>query len=368
MSSARLEKLYAILEQTGLDAVALVPGANLYYLTGSAHHLMERLFVLIIPLEGEPVAVLPNIEQELFASHGFEARLFPWHDADGFDDALSAASASFGGRLRTIGVEGKLMRFFEGEALRRHFPTAEVHGAEKALARLRLHKEPSEIDYLRRAIQISEAALAETLREVRIGMTERAIANLLVAQLNAQGAEAIAFAPLVLAGENSARPHGMVRADYAIQPGDPLLFDFGAVFRGYNADITRTVFVGEPTPEHRAIYAAVKTANEAARAAARPGMTADALDTVTLDALKGAGFGALILHKTGHGLGLEIHEDPYIVQGSPEMLEPGMVFTIEPGLYQSGSIGVRIEDDVVLTDAGCETLTTFSRELTIVGV
>ncbi len=171
----------------------------------------------------------------------------------------------------------------------------------------------------------------------------------------------------MLAAGNSALPHGHPRDDYPIQPGDPLLLDFGASCDGYHADITRTVFVGEPTDHARAIYEAVRAANSAAHDAARPGISADQVDRTTLGVLEAHGFRDYIVHKTGHGLGLDVHEDPYIMRGNWQMLEPGMVFTIEPGLYQPGVIGVRIEDDVVVTADGVESLTTFPRALRIVG-
>lgn len=364
---ARLEKLHRIMDAHRLDAVALIPGSNFRYLTGSVHYLMERPLVLIIPQQGEAVVVIPNIEVELFSSHGFEAKLFPWRDAEGYDDAFQAALAEVRLDGKKIGVEGQLMRFFEAKALQRHAPSAEIVDAHKAISSIRLHKDQTEIEALRKAVQLSEEALQRTLNQVKVGMTERQIANILVGHLIAVGGEGLAFDPIVLASENSARPHGKIRDDYAVQAGDPLLFDFGTSYRGYNADITRTVFVGEPSDHFREIYAAVQKANAVGREAVRAGVTADHVDNTTLQSLKDSGFESLILHKTGHGLGLNVHEDPYIMQGNFQQLENGMVFTVEPGLYESGAIGVRIEDNVVVTPSGCESLTTFSRDLMVVG-
>ena len=148
--------------------------------------------------------------------------------------------------------------------------------------------------------------------------------------------------------------------------GDPLLFDFGATIGGYCADITRTVFLGEVSDEHRDFYAVVQAANEAGRQTAKPGVTAESVDLATRQVFIDAGYEALIRHRTGHGLGMQAHEAPYIVEGNERLLEPGMVFTIEPGIYRMGEIGVRIEDNVLITTDGCESLTTFPRSLQIV--
>jgi Xaa-Pro dipeptidase len=365
---ARLDKLRRLMSAQQLDAVALVPGASFRYLTGADHHLMERLMLLIVPLQGQPAIVIPNLESDLFASHGFEAAQFPWVDADGFDDALSRALAHLRLSEQRVGVEGKRIRFFEAEALRRHAPSLRLVDAQSTLAQMRLHKDADEIAALRRAIAISEAAFEQTLQAVRVGMTEVEIAGLLMRHLLEQGAHGLAFSPAVLAAGSSALPHGHPRDDYPLQPGDPLLFDFGASYGGYHADITRTVFVGEPNDHARAIYEAVRAANAAAHAAARPGVSADHVDVTTLGVLEAHGFRDYIVHKTGHGLGLDVHEDPYIMRGNMQTLEAGMVFTIEPGLYHPSVIGVRIEDDVVVTADSIESLTTFPRDLRVVGV
>ena len=363
----RLEKLHGIMEAHALDAVALIPGANMRYLTTGVFNVMERAFVLIIPQEGQPVVIIPVLETELFASNGFDARLIAWQDKDGYDDAFISAIQATGLNGKRIGVEGQSMRFFESEALRRHAPDAELIDAHKIIGNVRLHKDQTEVDALRKAIQISEDALQKTLDDIQIGMSERQIANLLVGYMNALGGEGLSFDPIVAASENSARPHAKVRDDYAVKSGDPLLFDFGTTHKGYQADITRTVFVGEPSDHFRAIYAAVQQANEVGKATAKVGVSAHEVDDTTLQSLKDSGYESLIVHKTGHGLGLDVHEEPYIMQGNQQLLEEGMVFTVEPGLHEPGAIGVRIEDNVVMRADGCESLSTFTRDLTVVG-
>ncbi|MBK8020647.1 MAG: aminopeptidase P family protein [Chloroflexi bacterium] len=366
-SPQRLDKLRAVLQAENLDAAALIPGSNFRYLTASVHYLMERPLVLFVPREGRPALVIPHLETELFTSHGFDAELFPWADGQGYAAAFSAALQSLGLGGKTVGVEGQLMRFFEVEAIRAAAPGINVVDSHHAISSIRLRKDAEEIAALRKAIQISEAALARTLEEVKVGMTEREVLTRLVSFMSELGGEGVSFEPIVLAADNSSKPHGKVRNDYAIRSGDPLLFDFGCTIGGYHADITRTVFVGEPSAEHRAIYAAVLAANERGRKTARPGIAAKEVDAQTAQTLRDAGYADLIAHRTGHGLGLDVHEAPYISPDSTTVLEPGMVFTIEPGLYRAGSVGIRIEDNVVVTEDGCESLSTFTRDLLVVG-
>jgi Xaa-Pro dipeptidase len=198
-------------------------------------------------------------------------------------------------------------------------------------------------------------------------MTEKAVETLLTQALFAHGAEEHAFGPIVTAADYSALPHGHARADYAIAPGDALLLDFGARWGGLCADITRTVFVGHATDAAAELYHTVARANAAGHAVTRPGVTAHEVDDAVIGVLEASPFAAFIRTKTGHGLGRDVHEAPYIMRGNHQVLEPGMVFTNEPGLYKPGEIGIRIEDDILVTETGCRSLTSFTRDLTVVG-
>jgi Xaa-Pro dipeptidase len=235
------------------------------------------------------------------------------------------------------------------------------------ISAIRLHKTAEEIELQRRAIQLSEAALEATLAEVEVGMSETEIEGILLRNLFANGADGLAFAPIVAAGDNAAKPHAHARPGYRIKPGDALLFDFGGSYRGFSADITRTFFVREVSDYDRAFYETVLAANAKGRAVSKPGVTASDVDDAVQKVLEQSQFAEFRRHKTGHGLGLDVHEAPQIMRGNGQVLEPGMVFTIEPGLYRTGEAGVRIEDDVVVTDDGIECLTSFPRELRLVG-
>jgi Xaa-Pro dipeptidase len=230
-----------------------------------------------------------------------------------------------------------------------------------------------EIGYMRQAVQFAERALTATLPKIRAGMTEREIAAELVVQTLRAGSDAdLPFAPIVASGPNSALPHAFV-TDRVLQPGDLLTLDWGAATRGYFADLTRTFAVGvagggEIDPELKKIYELVKGANAAGKAAARPGVTCASVDAAARKVIADGGYGEFFTHRVGHGLGLEGHEDPSM-HGRNEMpLEAGMTFTVEPGIYLPGKGGVRIEDDVVVTADGCESLSTYPRELKVIGV
>jgi Xaa-Pro dipeptidase len=228
-------------------------------------------------------------------------------------------------------------------------------------ARMRAVKDPDELAALKRAAHIVDIGIAAAASAIAPGITEREVAAAAERAMLAAGADSVPF-NAVLAGANSALPHGQT-GDYEMREGDMVICDIGATYRGYNGDITRTFAVGKPTPEMARIYGVVYEANRAACQAARPGVTGEQLDSVARDAITRAGFGEYFTHRTGHGLGLEIHEEPYIVQGAKKPLEAGMVFTIEPGVYIPSVGGVRIEDDLALAGDGHLVLTAFPREL-----
>jgi Xaa-Pro aminopeptidase len=232
---------------------------------------------------------------------------------------------------------------------------------------LRESKDDSELAHIRAAVQIAEHALSRTLPQVRVGMTELAVAGILEYEMRLAGSERTAFETIVAAGARSALPHARASAQ-VIERGDLLLFDFGATSGGYVSDITRTVIVGRP-PDARQqeIHDVVLEANGSASAAVRAGMRGRDADALARDYIERRGFGAAFGHSTGHGIGLEIHEAPRLAKTAEAPLPPGAVVTIEPGIYLEGWGGVRIEDDVVLTTDGPERLTTFERTLIQVG-
>jgi Xaa-Pro dipeptidase len=361
----RLETLRAALAKADIDAAAVVPGANFYFLTGVHFHLMERPTILFVGADGSKHAIIPVLERSRWQASAPDVDTVYWQDSDGFEAAFAEAARRY--VPRRIGVEGQRMRVFEGDALRRHFRNCDVVDAHAVISSARLCKDETEVAALRRAIDISEAALERTLAALTVGMSEVAIRKMLSSAMMDLGAEALAFDPIVLAGAAAADPHGTASEERKLAAGDALLFDFGAASGGYNADITRTVFVKRASDAHRAIYDSVLKANELGVKMTAPGVTLDSIDRSVTRRMQDDGYADLVLCKTGHGLGLDVHEGPQVMIGNKQKLEPGMVITIEPGLYRDGDVGVRIEDDVLVTPNGSESLTRFDRSLRIVG-
>jgi len=363
----RLKKIQNRLIEEDIDALVLVPGPTLRYITGQGFDPSERFFCLLIPANGESLAVLPDFEESIWCSSvEFPTTVFGWNDSQGPACAMKEAAASLPDLL-SIAYEPLILRCMEYELLQSNYPEAKFVSADSITLELRKYKTLDEIDAVRTAVKAAEDALEELLKFVRVGITEIELANKLSSLLFEKGGESISFGPIVLSGPKSAMPHG-VSDKRTIQQGELLLIDFGTSCRGYHCDITRTFVVGaEPDAHLCKIYETVQAANTLGRKAARPGITGGELHEATQCNILMPEFDDYLRHATGHGLGLEVHELPRITTGCDMVLEPGMIFTIEPGLYLDGWGGVRIEDDVLITESGSETLTSFSRDLMVIG-
>ncbi|MCF3593379.1 Xaa-Pro peptidase family protein [Rhodobacteraceae bacterium LMO-12] len=359
----RLADYAAVASDLGADAVALVPGPNFTRLVEHGFMSHERPFLLVVPATGSAAALVPNLELGSWDLVGFEGAVFDWRDQDGYDDAFADLLQHLA--IKSLAVEGQVMRVFVHHALKRAQPDLRIIDAEREISALRMIKTPQDVAAMQTAIDISERALSRTLASVKLGQSEKEIEQMLVQMLFAEGADDQAFAPIVAAGDGSARPHAKARHDYAVKAGDALLIDFGARKNGFCADITRTVFLDHVSDEGRAVYDTVLRANLAGLAVTRAGVTAHEIDDAATSVLEASPFADRIRTKTGHGLGREVHEAPYIMRGNHMVLPAGTVYTNEPGLYQIGNFGVRIEDDVLVTEEGFETLTHFPKELTV---
>ena len=363
----RLDQLRQAAASAGVDAVVLTPAATMTWLLGHHFDAHERLFLLIVPTSDAPVAVVPALEEANFrgAAPSVES-LHLWDDADGPEKAAAEAFKCLAGAGR-VAVEPLSLRFMEFEHVRRELPNAQIESAEKVVIALRLKKSDEEAAAMKRASKIAEAAIEFTLRDVRPGRKEIEIASKLSSELLRRGGGGISFGPIVLSGPKSALPHG-VPDEREMQEGEFLLIDFGTSFDGYHCDITRTFVVsGSPTDRMREVYEAVLQANIRGVAASRPGVTYGYVHKNCQANLHAPRFKEFMTHRTGHGLGLEIHEPPSVMAGNEDVVEVGAVFTIEPGLYLNGWGGVRIEDNVRVTREGCELLTSSPRELRILG-
>jgi len=360
----RIEALADQLLQRGLDWVALNPGPSLRYLTGLSFHLMERPVVVLVGSNRRLKVILPELELAKVADLPFEAEIHTFGDDPAtwqriYETALQDISAI---PLR-VGVEPTQLRFLELDLLRKALPNADFVDGSAALAELRMRKGVEELKAIRQAAIIAQNALLNTLETVKPGQSELQISAELMVQLFRAGSEAeLPFAPIVSTGPNTANPHASP-TDRVLQEGEMLLIDWGASFGGYFSDITRTFFCGDPNDEMKQIADLVERANAAAQLGGRRGMVAGEVDKLARDIITEGGYGECFTHRTGHGLGMEAHEAPYIFQGNPLILEPGMVFTIEPGIYLPGKYGVRIEDDMVVEAEGLRSLTDLPRKV-----
>ena len=237
---------------------------------------------------------------------------------------------------------------------------------ELLLRNLRVCKSPREIEHIKAAQAIAEQAFEHILGRITPGVSERELALELDYFMLRHGAEALSFETIVAAGENGSRPHA-VPGEHKLRRGDLITMDFGAVVNGYHSDMTRTVALGEPDANAREIYETVLAAQEAALAAIKPGVPCKEVDAAAREVIERTGYGEHFRHGTGHGVGLEIHEEPRLSKQSEDVLRPGMVVTVEPGIYLPGQCGVRIEDMAVITETGCENLTKTTKEFLYAG-
>jgi Xaa-Pro dipeptidase len=366
MYPTRLQRLYQSMQAARLDIVALNPGPTLYYLTGLSFHLMERPVIGLFKPDQLPVLLLPDLERA--KAEAGQVEIMPISYAEDETSRLEAAEKAAnaaGLNGRQVGVEAVRLRYLELSLLQQAAPQAQFVEGGQALETLRLNKDPSEIQAMRRAVQIAEEAVQATLSTLKAGMQEREIATELTLRLLQAGSESeLPFAPIVASGPNSALPHA-VAGDRRLQHGDLLILDWGATYQGYISDLTRTFALGRPPAELEQICRVVERANGAGREAAAPGASCASVDQAARGVIGDAGFGDFFIHRTGHGIGLEAHEAPYIRTDSPQLLQPGMTFTVEPGIYLPAKGGVRIEDDMLITETAAESLSSLPRQLQI---
>ncbi len=360
----RQEKLRNMLGESDFFGMILNPGPSLTYLTGLHFHLMERPVVVLFRPFQPLIIILPALESAKLSALPYPVEAFTYDENPAtwgtiFSEALKKAQISDG----IIGVEPRRLRVLELEFLRKAAPDVKFESAAEVLTALRVRKDASEIESMRKAVQVAQEAIRRTLAHIKIGVQEREMAAELVLQLLRTGSEPeLPFFPIVGFGPNSANPHAHP-SDRELSPGDLVLFDWGATVDGYVSDITRVFVVGDPDPELAKIGKIVREANAAARAAAGPGVPAGEVDLAARQIIDAAGYGPYFYHRTGHGIGLEGHEEPYIRGDNQERLETGNTFTIEPGIYLADRGGVRIEDNVVITSEGSMSLTDLPRTL-----
>jgi len=357
----RLARARRAVEEAGLGAILVTPSADLTYLLGYDAMQLERLTALLVRPGDDPVLVVPGLERPRAAATpaGGVTEIVSWRDDDGPYPTLSRY-LQHGGKLA---VADRMLASHLLD-LQATFSRSSFVSASPILAGLRSRKDPGEIDLLARAAAGADQAFDRIVAQTFEGRTEQDIAEALGGLLREFGHESVGFA-IVGSGPNGASSHH-VPTDRPIGRGDVIVLDFGGRVSGYCSDMTRTVSVGEPTAEATEVHDIVKRAQEAAFQAVRPGVAAEEIDRTARRVIEDAGYGAHFIHRTGHGIGLEEHEEPYIVAGNQQQLEPGMCFSIEPGIYLEDRFGVRIEDIVTVTEDGARSLNDAPRDLLVV--
>ncbi|WP_068775166.1 Xaa-Pro peptidase family protein [Paenibacillus sp. FJAT-26967] len=358
----RLKQLTGYMEQNSLDAVIITLPRHVYYLTGFASDPHERFLGLVLVNGQDPFLLVPALDEEAAVQASSVKRVHTHQDTDSAYEILQGLLPA---GLDAVGIEAEQWTLSRYEQLRGSVKAGRFTAVDEQLRNMRVIKTPEEVVLMRRAAEVVEEVLRRGLEKVKIGTAEIDIVAELEYQMKKLGAQGPSFSTMVLTGAASALPHG-VPGSRIINQGDLLLFDLGVYLNGYASDITRTFIVGEASDEQRRIYETVLAGNRAGIEAVRPGATFASVDAAARSTIEEAGYGVYFNHRLGHGLGLDVHEYPSVHGRNEEVLRAGMTFTIEPGIYVQGTGGVRIEDEVLVTDSGVDVLTSFPKDLTII--
>jgi Xaa-Pro aminopeptidase len=359
----RLRRAAGQAREAGVDVMLVTPSKDYAYLLGYAAPAMERLTCLVVPADGKATLVLPRLEEPL-ARHELgdladELQIVPWAETE---DPIRTVQTLVGSAGR-VAVQDQMWARF-ALALQAALDPAQLVAAGPILSSLRRVKDADEVDRLRAAAAAADQAMLAITGERLSGRTERDVSARIRELLLEAGHDEAGFA-IVASGPNAASPHHAA-GDRTIEAGDAIVLDIGGFRAGYGSDTSRTAFVGEPPPDFAALYEVLRHAQSAACDAVRPGVPAAEIDRVARDIITDAGYGDAFLHRTGHGIGMETHEEPYIVSSNAEPLVAGNAFSVEPGIYIRDTWGARIEDIVVCTESGGERLNTTSTQLYLV--
>lgn len=360
----KIQQLQSYLQDNNLDMAIITTPDNIFYFSKFASNPHERLLALVVFKEADPFIICPGMEVPDVKAVGFPHEVVGHTDTDNAWNIVAETIAKRNVRINTIAIEKAQLTVERLEALQALYPTATFTRIDEKVNSMRVIKSESEIEIIRKAAAMADYAIQVGCDALIEGKTEMEVLNEVESAVKAKG-YTMSFDTMVLFGEKSASPHG-VPGDRPLKFGDMVLFDLGVIVNGYCSDITRTVAFGTVNDKQKEIYETVLASNEAAIALVKPGVRAMDLDNAAREVITNAGFGDYFTHRLGHGLGISVHEFPSIHGANEMVLEKGMVFTIEPGIYKSDVTGVRIEDDVVVTSNGVEILTKFPKQLQII--
>jgi Xaa-Pro aminopeptidase len=359
----RIHAMQTEMAQQGVDLVAIAPTPNMRYLIGFAPMMDERLCALLVAVDSTRLLIPELNADQVEARTGMST--LRWSDADGPLKELAEALDGLGIEVGAVIAADNTMRADSLLLLQEMVKPKQSVAAGNVMTPLRIRKSDQEIEFMARSAVLADAALLAGAEACRPGVTEREVADRITSYFRAHGAEMVDFV-IVASGPNGAFPHHET-GDRRLESGDTIIIDIGATLDGYKSDITRVIYLGQPPAKVSELYDAVLEANRRGRQAAVPGALAQEVDRATRETLEQAGLGAYFVHRTGHGLGLEVHEPPWITATSQTRLEPGMVFSVEPGVYIPGKLGIRIEDIIVVTEGESRNLTGLDHALIVKG-
>jgi len=361
----RITQLQSWLKDENVDVAIVTSTDNVFYLSGFYSDPHERLLATVIFKDDEPFLICPMMEVESAKRTGYPYSVLGYTDTENSWELVYKEIQKRTSTVQNIAIETTHMNVERFNIIKSMFPNISILRIEDCLENMRLIKDETELAKLRKACELADYAIQVGIETIKEGITELEIVAAIEYELKKKGVEKMSFATTVLVGANAASPHGNPGLT-KVKKGDFVLFDLGVVYEGYCSDITRTVAYDHIREGDREVYEAVLRGQEAAIQLSKPGMTCAEIDLEARNIIKEAGYGEYFTHRLGHGLGIGIHEFPSVTETNPLVLQKGMVYTIEPGIYIPGRIGVRIEDDVVITENGCEVLTKFPKSLQVI--
>lgn len=359
INDTAIDKLLTLMRKNDVDATFIVPGPNMLYFTGLKIKQSERVTFIVILKNGEIHSFAPEVEEDKFKAV-FENNINSYKDEEGIEGVLQQLKAVLPVEDFKISVEYSNCRVTEYRVFQSL--GCELTDADYMINVLRLVKEDQELVELQHASRLLEESFKASLPYIRPGVTEIEVAAQLEYEMKKRGSAGTPFETIVASGLRGASPHGRA-GEKKIETGEVVVIDFGCILNGYVGDICRTVAVGNISTEARKAYEIVKEAQQHAVRLVKPGITAGEIDNAARHIIHSHGYGAYFNHRTGHGLGISPHEEPYIMQDNEKVLESGMVFSVEPGVYLPGKFGIRIEDTIVVTEDGHRNLMNLEKNL-----
>ncbi|NJP37000.1 M24 family metallopeptidase [Alkalicoccus luteus] len=359
----RAETLQQKMREEKIDVLMAQSRPNVFYISGFDADPHERLLAVLLFAEADPLVICPAMEINQIKKI-IDAPIIGYSDTENPWEKLQQYLSKKQIAMQTIALESGIS-WSRLKEWQRIAPDSQLVEADGLLTGSRLIKSAEEQSYMKEAAALADQGIAAGIAALKEGITEVEVVAAIEYALKKKGVREMSFQPMVLFGGNGGDPHG-VPGSTPLQKGSSVLFDLGVMWKGYASDITRTVFFGEPDEESRRVYETVLRALQTSLSAAAPGETIGRLDHTARSVIEEAGYGEYFPHRIGHGIGIDVHELPSMHANNNDLLKPGMTFTIEPGIYIPGKIGVRIEDDVLLTEDGAVTLTKTPVSLTVV--